>query len=365
MRERLSPRCAVEDADIAAALNMSSDVLLLIEPDDARARDVCQALARSSVERRVVRLRSVEEADPAALERAALVLLGDDLVATDLTSALLGVIERRPDAAVVVLLREATPGLAEEAIASGALDVAFIPPDFDGMILALHVEKSLAITRLRRNGMRSQAALASAVAHLKRRNRDLEKALSRFEVLASTDPLTGLANRWRLQEQATALFAEAIRHGFDLTCMMIDLDNFKSVNDGLGHHRGDELLTIAGRLVNAQIRLSDLAARYGGDEFVILLPHTSAEDAAILAHRLQRAFRKQVEDSLREDGFNCAMSAGVASLRDVEPESVDALIAAADDALYAAKARFGPCVVIAGPEQRRSPGVAAGQPLTE
>jgi len=334
-------------------------MILLIERDDSRAKAIRNVLALAHDCDAIVCMNSANEASVGALERAAVILLGDDLVACDAVAALLQIVERRPDAPVVVLLHEHAPGVVRETINNGALDVATVGEKVDADALNMLVEKCLAMVRQRRNGMRSHAALSGAVANLKRRNHELETALSRFEVLASTDPLTGLANRWRLQEQATALFAESARHGFDLSCIMIDLDNFKSVNDGLGHHRGDELLTITGRLINAQIRLSDLAARFGGDEFVILLPHTSAEDATILAHRLQRAFGKQTDEVLREEGFSCAMSAGVASLCDCEPDSVEALIATADEALYAAKRHFGPCVVMAGPDTRPSTRIAS------
>lgn len=325
---------------------------LLIEQDAGRS-DLVERAYRAAAGPRAgwARFSSVNEVTAGALARATVALIGDDLLLEDAEAALLSMLERRPDAAAVVLLAAPDPQQARRAITAGAIDAVPFRPETLDEDIAMLLEKVAAHRLKQRQGLRSHAALASAVAHLKRRNHELEKALARFEVLASTDPLTGLANRWRLQEQAAALFAEAVRHDFDLACLMLDLDNFKQVNDGLGHHRGDELLTITGRLINAQIRLSDLAARYGGDEFVLLLPHTSSEEAAILAHRLQRAFRQQTESTLREAGYDCSMSAGVASLRDCDAPTVDALIAAADEALYAAKARAGACVVVAGDQR--------------
>ncbi len=322
---------------------------LLIERDAARSELLERAFrAVAGKAAGWARYSSVNEIAAGALAKATVAFLGDDLLLKDPETTLLQLLEQKPDANVVVLLSTPDPQQARRAIVAGAMDaIPFRPPTLQEDI-AIVLEKVAAARLKQRQGLRSHAALASAVAHLKRRNHELEKALARFEVLASTDPLTGLANRWRLQEQAGALFAEAVRHDFDLACLMLDLDSFKQVNDGLGHHRGDELLAVTGRLINAQIRLSDLAARYGGDEFVLLLPHTSSEEAAILAHRLQRAFRQQTEPTLREAGYDCTMSAGVASLRDCDAPTVDALIAAADEALYAAKSRAGACVVVAG-----------------
>src|SRR5439155_6171389 len=86
------------------------------------------------------------------------------------------------------------------------------------------------------------------------------------------------------------LFAEAQRYEKDLACVMIDMDGFKQLNDTFGHQVGDQLLVTAGKVISANMRRMDIAARYGGDEFVLLLPHAGAADAAAVAQRIRDDF---------------------------------------------------------------------------
>jgi diguanylate cyclase (GGDEF)-like protein len=132
------------------------------------------------------------------------------------------------------------------------------------------------------------------------------------------------------------LFAEAQRYGKDLSCVMIDMDEFKGVNDTFGHQVGDQLLIMAGKVISANMRRMDVAARFGGDEFVLLLPHASQEEASLVAQRIGEEFKQSAATLLkRETGVS--MSIGIGSLQQNKPAGADQLIAVADAALYAAK----------------------------
>src|SRR5256885_16433641 len=109
-------------------------------------------------------------------------------------------------------------------------------------------------------------------------------------MVAETDGLPGRANRRHFSRVLEQLFAEAQRYDKDLACVMIDLDGYKQVNDTLGHQVGDQLLVMAGKVISANMRKMDVAARYGGDEFVLLLPQAGAEEAANAATRIREEF---------------------------------------------------------------------------
>ena len=153
--------------------------------------------------------------------------------------------------------------------------------------------------------------------------------------LASREPLTGLYNRRHFSEIIERRFSESVRYGSDLACMMIDLDDFKAVNDEFGHQQGDQVLLAVAGAISSQLRAADLAARYGGDEFVVLLPQTGADRAAGLAERIAQKFHRDRQARFPE--VRATLSIGIASLRGSGAETADNLIRSADRALYAAK----------------------------
>jgi diguanylate cyclase (GGDEF)-like protein len=161
--------------------------------------------------------------------------------------------------------------------------------------------------------------------------------LKRAERKAWTDPLTRLANRRCYEEKLPQLFSEHRMTGDDMAAVMVDIDHFKALNDALGHAAGDELLQFTGDLLRQCLRGHDLAIRLGGDEFLLLLPGASAEDAASVAQRTVRLFGQRA----RVLGARPmpSMSAGVASVLRTAAGSLQELVQCADDALYQAKHR--------------------------
>jgi len=172
-----------------------------------------------------------------------------------------------------------------------------------------------------------------------RLNAELEERVAyrthQLRELASREPLTGLYNRRHFNEMLERRFSEAVRYSTDLSCLMIDLDEFKAANDAFGHQLGDELLVLTAGTIMGQLRTADLAARYGGDEFIILLPQTDAERAHVLAERMVERFSRDVAE--RFPNVRVSMSIGIASLQSLEPKDAESLIRYADRALYDAK----------------------------
>ena len=163
------------------------------------------------------------------------------------------------------------------------------------------------------------------------RERALAEVNLQLQQLATTDSLTGLANRRVLDERVDYEYRLAKRHRSSLSLVLLDLDNFKHRNDVYGHAAGDEVLRRLGELVTSALRVTDLAARYGGEELVILLPGAHSEGAMIFAERLQARMRK-----IPWPHEPVTASFGIATL-DTGIQSGRRLIELADWAMYEAK----------------------------
>lgn len=159
----------------------------------------------------------------------------------------------------------------------------------------------------------------------------LKEKAGEFEQLSVTDALTGLLNRRYIEERLMEEIKRSNRHGYPMSFMMLDVDDFKSYNDRFGHPAGDEALKIVGHVVRETLRGADVAARFGGEEFAILLPQTTIEEAMTIAQRI----RYNIEHT-RFSHRRVTVSIGVASCSAELCVSAD-LISAADKALYEAK----------------------------
>ena len=185
--------------------------------------------------------------------------------------------------------------------------------------------------------------------------------LAKAERQAATDALTGLANARAVQDTLKRMVAQATRTGDPLTAVMVDLDHFKALNDVYGHERGNEALAAVGQILSATSRISDFAGRYGGEEFILLLPDTTREGGAVLAEKLRAAI---ASIALPEVDRQITASLGVASLPD---DGLDAttLVRAADRALYRAKADGRDRVVVSAQIERVAPpSTASVSPVT-
>ncbi|MDD2364932.1 MAG: diguanylate cyclase [Desulfuromonadaceae bacterium] len=164
------------------------------------------------------------------------------------------------------------------------------------------------------------------------RTTELREANITISRLAATDELTGLANRRSFNECLSSSLSAARRHNFSISLIMIDIDHFKHVNDTLGHSHGDRILRCFAELLTQMIRTEDIAARWGGEEFTIILPHTSRDAAAALAERIRTGFERH---SVGTVAIDLSASFGVVELE--ENDDADTFIRRADDAMYSAK----------------------------
>jgi diguanylate cyclase (GGDEF)-like protein len=211
-----------------------------------------------------------------------------------------------------------------------------------GSVLVAHEQPLSASERGRIDQSVSQAA--PVLANLRN--------LAVAEVRAATDALTGLPNARSLRENLVRMVAQAARSNLPLSAVLCDLDHFKQINDVYGHEKGDQALAAASAALGSALRESDLAGRYGGEEFLILLPDTPLEGAVVLAEKL----RDEVS-LVSIPGVDRAITAsfGVASFPADTPDG-DMLVRMADRALYAAKALGRNCVVTSAELMTQSAG---------
>lgn len=302
---------------------------VLVADDDSQFRSLLVRRAKKIG----LSVMEVEDGEQAfeALEQERFDLVVSDLYMPGHTG--LEVIQRAreldPDVHSIILTASATVETAIEALRSGVYDYLTKPletlSDFD---------------------MTVRRALEHA--HLLRENRRLFAEVQR---LAVTDGLTGLYNRHKLDEALAIEFERARRYHRPLSIIMLDLDGLKAINDTYGHPAGDAALKLVANAIRNSIRRVDMPARFGGDEFIILLPEVERDIALQIAERICSKIQPSEE---QKDMFS--VSGGVAQLRD-DHASAEDFVRSADQALYRAKRAGGQRIMITEP---REPALVEG-----
>jgi len=225
-----------------------------------------------------------------------------------------------------------------KGLEAGADD--YISKPFDHMELLARVKSLLRIRTLQKRLYAQNLELEAKNQQLQAQAEQLDALNRELQLLSVTDGLTRAYNHRHFQEQLKSEFARAKRRGEALSCAMIDIDQFKAVNDAWGHPVGDRVLVRLVELLKDGTRGEDLVARYGGEEFALLLPSTPAGQAVHLAERLRERIAAEGLVASPDDKVYCTVSVGVAQFSPGGPhQDPDALLQAADAALYRAKAR--------------------------
>ena len=176
-------------------------------------------------------------------------------------------------------------------------------------------------------------ARVSAALRVKALQDELKARAAELDAVSRTDHLTGLHNRRHMEETLRTVTSGAKRHGYPVAVLIVDVDHFKRVNDTLGHPAGDAVLQQVANRLRAALRIEDILGRWGGEEFLVLLPHTGTEAARVLAERL-RSGMSAAPIATERGAVNVTISIGGAA---AETEGTHDLLQLADQELYAAK----------------------------
>jgi diguanylate cyclase (GGDEF)-like protein/PAS domain S-box-containing protein len=200
--------------------------------------------------------------------------------------------------------------------------------------------------------------LSSLIAQLETAQIEVTQQNKELHFLATRDPLTGCLNRRSFYEAFGIEFAKAKKEGIELSCIMVDIDHFKLVNDNYGHAMGDEIIQLLANILHSNSRKDDLVGRYGGEEFCLVLPGLSADHALSVAERIRLSVMNESSKIYEQAGLIVTASLGVASIFD-HAENPAELNNQADKALYVAKESGRNRVIRWHPSQEKLPEAEA------
>ena len=284
---------------------------ILIVDDDLSIRDAMhEYITLSGFEASVA--SSAEEALAVLAANAITVVITDILLPGMDGLALTDRIKRSHMVDVIVMTGYSTEYSYEEAINKGASDFVFKPVRFEELVL-----------RLKR------------VLNERRLNEERTQMLEKLKKLSITDGLTKLFNSRHFYNQLKGEIERSNRYGYELSLLLLDIDNFKDFNDTYGHLEGDKVLVRMGRMINACLRRMDTAYRYGGEEFTIVLPGTHGEEARTVAERLRSAVAAEDFSAGKAVDVKITISIGVTQYR--QGEAVADFVQRADQAMYQSK----------------------------
>jgi len=295
--------------------------ILLVEDKPAHAQCVQEALGGAEGDGlQLTRARSLEAClSHLAADEVDVVLLDLNLPDSEGIETLGRVLEAGPDLPVIAISGVDDESVGLEAVRQGAQDY----------LVAGRIDSQRLRRAIRHAVERKRVELAL-------RRAKAEVAGRKLKVRATTDELTGLWNRRQFTEMLEQEFHRVRRYQTSLSLLILDVDFFKAVNDTYGHEFGDRILLELASLLKSQTRPADVIARFGGEEFVILMPHVARDGAALCAERIRKEVaRWRFTDGTRS--VHVTVSIGVSSFGEGRGQSSRSLIRHADKALYAAK----------------------------
>lgn len=289
------------------------DEHILIVDDDAAIRDsMHEFITRSGYDS--LTAESAEEALDLLKSSNVNLIITDIMLPGKNGLQLTDLIKQDYDIDVIVMTGYSENYSYEEAINKGASDLVFKPFRFEELLLRMkRVLKERQITRER------------------------NRILSKLENLAITDGLTKLYNLRHFYTQLEIEIDRCSRYGHSLALLLLDIDNFKMYNDSYGHLEGDKVLIQLGKIIKSCLRTMDSAFRYGGEEFTIILPETSGQEAHTVAQRIKTAV--ELESFIPEAGKVVTITISIGVTEYVLKEKLSIFIKRADQAMYNSKAK--------------------------
>jgi diguanylate cyclase (GGDEF)-like protein len=279
--------------------------------------------------------------EPRQFEAGEVVFFEDDPgeSAYTIKSGKLAIVKGDLSAPIVIGCRQRGETIGEMALLERAPRSATVISLEDSSLMEINRDNFFVLLK------RSRRFTENILRLLSRRLREASDAIEVATLEKIQDPLTALYNRRYMESMLSHELQRANHAGYPVSLIMLDIDHFKQLNDTYGHLAGDAVLRRLADLMKSQIRRADIACRYGGEEFVIILPETKLEVAAERAETLRKDYAELIVEHHGQH-MRSKLSAGVAAYP-LTAEAPQELIRVADTALYAAKARGRNCVVVA------------------
>lgn len=340
--------------DAAPDDNCKWAVVLLVD-DQAMVAEGIRRMLADAPDIKFHYCNDPKQAIPRAIEIKATVIL-QDLVMPDVDGmTLVRFYRNNPstrDIPIIVLSSKDDPHVKSEAFYQGANDYLVKLPEQVELLARIRAHSKSYLAQKERD--EAYQAMRKMQAQLQIMNTQLEKNNRELQRLSSMDGLTGLANRRQFDETLDTEWLRAMRTETALSLLFADIDFFKRYNDSYGHQAGDEALKQVARILRQTVhRPADLVGRYGGEEFVMVLPETTTEGALTVAENILAAVRQVgITHEQSDAAAFLTLSIGIATMKPKEGEQPEALVSAADRALYRAKERGRNCIEIALPAKR-------------
>ncbi len=320
---------------------------LVIDDDPATLRLIEKYLSLSGYE--VLTASNVDDAVRIVLDQAPPIIITDYDMPEKSGTELCRILRQHEGVRfiyIVMMTASNDIGHLVEAFDSGADD--FVAKPVNPQELLARLRAGVRIARLEEDVDRRTREIHLLNAEMARTNEQLALVNERLKKMAVTDELTGLPNRREAMTRLREMWAADERYGCAFGCIMIDLDHFKNINDTFGHSAGDQVLQDVSHALRQKIRASDIAFRVGGEEFLILCPHTEPNGTESCAEKLRQSI-DELAPSKAGRSLHVTVSLGVAH-RLPEMDAPEEMLRRADEALYAAKRAGRNRVICAQPD---------------
>lgn len=316
-------------------------------PDDGADLALHYNLPKETVE--AIRYHHADTAPEAPMARVCWVaerlagVFESGVIASAKQSAIEAAAQAGVSAQVVERVLEQLPAMVTDAASAFQRDVG---PQLD--LAQLRDDANQRLVEMNHQLEETVRMLKRVVAEKEDLTRRLQQANQALSEQAATDSLTELPNRRALEEALSRDLARSFREKTPMSFLVADVDHFKKFNDTYGHQTGDEVLKVVARVMRAAARKGDIPARFGGEEFCVVLAGADEQGAVLAAKRLRIAIERTTVPSA-QGPLRVTASFGIATLDPDHPETKEQLFKRADDALYKAKAAGRNCVMVAAP----------------
>ena len=323
---------------------------LMLEGDSARAQSVRAAIHALWPDSEIVSVPDGQALCTSAQTGVDLVVVGCASAPADVGEVVAAMTDQT-DAPIVVSGSASDLPAMVGALEAGASDYLVLAPEAEGLVRAV-LQRSADALGLRREMDVVRRRVRGLQAQIADKDRQIRNMARQTQDLSPVDPLTELSNRRHFSQRLRTELERTQRYQFPISCLMVDLDHLRHINNSYGFDAGDDAMARIAEILLHHARRSDVVSRYGAEEFALLFPHTPKDGAVCAAERIRQAVAEEEFGLPGQRNFSMTVSVGVAAFPDPDLDSADHLVDGADKALRQAKAEGRNRVCVLGADPR-------------